>query len=256
MSMRGSLIALLLGAVTSQAAFAVSFQPARIGNQETSLANLIGFPDIPGDYTLYVRCEVRVGPAGGIFEIGCYSDPDVDSRFYRAFSLSAESATLLPASVDGENVSSLVMVTVVFRSRGGERVKAVIPNHGTNAKELGLNYIAPQRYGNNRYEPRSEIGLVWADASIDVNGQVHALEFVETKWSNREAKRYGTEYMEGNRFMPGFVDGEPYAMRFVKPIFGFRNGFMWMDDDSKCRSSSINCEEYSRSGRSRYVFDD
>ncbi len=46
-------------------------------------------------------------------------------------------------------------------------------------------------------------------------------------------------------------------MRFVKPIFGYRNGFMWEKGDSFCRNSIISCDETSRrTGQPRYLFDD
>ena len=92
---------------------------------------------------------------------------------------------------------------------------------------------------------------------MDETGQARDLNLVDTDWTTRETRRYARRYINDNDFIPGFVNGEPTAMRFLKPIFGYRNGFMWMRDASKCRSSTIDCREVSSSsGENRYVFDD
>jgi len=240
------------------AALAADFQPASIGNHENSLANRIQFPEFSGDFTVFVRCEAKVMPAGGIDEIGCYSEEKVDDAFYRAVHLAAANASVQPASVDGENVNVLMLFSVIFRQQGNERVLAVVPNHGSNAKDLGVSYIAPQKYGYSiNYRPRTELGLLWIDARMDAQGRLSEVSYLDTQWSNAEARRYAKNYVKEARFIPGFVDGKPAAMRFVKPIFGYRNGFMWDTDDSFCRDSMIACDETSkRTGRPRYLFDD
>ena len=243
--------------LTTAAVHGAELTPARIGNHDASIARLIEHPDVLGDHTLYLRCEAKVMLGGAIREVGCYDDAEVPDAFFEAVERVAGRATFMPAEADGEKVNALVLFTVLFRSQDGQRVTAVIPNHGTNAKAFGVNYIAPQRYGSNRFNPRADIGLLWADAQMDETGRARDLKLVDTAWTTRETRRYARRYINGNDFIPGFVDGEPTAMRFLKPIFGFRNGFMWMRDDSKCRSSTIDCREVSSSsGENRYVFDD
>ena len=247
-------VVLCLAAAAVQGA---ELTPARIGDHDTSIARLIEHPDVPGDHTLYLRCEAKVMLGGAVREAGCYDDADVPDAFFEAVERAALRATFVPAEANGERVNALVLFTVLFRSQDGHRVTAVIPNHGTNAKAFGVNYIAPQRYGSNRFNPRADIGLLWADAQMDETGKPSGLKLVDTAWTTRETRRYARRYINGNDFIPGFVNGEPTAMRFLKPIFGYRNGFMRMRDDSKCRSSTIDCREVSSSsGENRYVFDD
>ena len=149
-----------------------AMQPARIGDHATSLANTIQFPDVAGDYTRFVRCEAKIMPGGSIEELGCYADAETDPAFYRAVYLGARSATVVPAEVDGEKVSILMLLSVVFRQQGDQRVIAVVPNHGSNAKTLGMSYVAPQKYGRaNQYYPRSELGLVWVDTTMSAEGK-------------------------------------------------------------------------------------
>ena len=243
--------------LTAAAAFSADVVPARIGSHDTSLGQLIEHPDVAGDHTLYLRCEAKVMLGGAVREAGCYDDGEVPDAFFEAVERAALRATFVPAEVDGERVNALVLFTVLFRSQDGQRVTAVIPNHGTNAKAFGVNYIAPQRYGSNRFNPRADIGLLWVEAQMDETGKARDLKLVDTAWTTRETRRYARRYINGNDFIPGFVNGEPTAMRFIKPIFGYRNGFMRMRDDSKCRSSTIDCREVSSSsGENRYVFDD
>ena len=242
----------------SQSALA-NMQPALVGTHEQSLSNRIHFPDVAGDYTIFVRCEAKVQPAGNIEESGCYDDAKIDPKFFRAVRLGANSASFEPASVDGEPVAVLVLFSVIFRQQGSEQIIAVVPNHGTNAKDLGMQYTAPQKYGRkNIYLPRAELGLIWVDVKMSAEGQARDVSLLETKYTNRESKRYATSYINDNTFIPGFTKGEPTQMRFVKPIFSYRNGFMAASGDStKCGKHSIDCEEKSRSsGKTRYVFDD
>lgn len=244
--------------ITSAGAWPAETQPARIGEHGLSLAKRIVFPEVPGDYTVFIRCEAKVLPAGNIEEAGCYGDEKVDTQFYRAVQLASNSATLTPAKVDGKSASVLLLFSVIFRQQGGDRVIAVVPNHGTNAKKFGMNYTAPQRYGrNNQYLPRGEIGLLWVDATMSADGKVSAIEYIDTQWSNKETKRYAKDYMKNNSFIPGFVSGVATDMRFVKPIFGYRNGFMTDLGNSKCGNSTLSCDELSHAtGRPRFVFDD
>lgn len=252
------LILTITAVASTTAASAATFEPARIGEHDTSLAKLIRFPEVPGNYTLFVRCEAKVMLGGTIKEIGCYNDSKVDTLFFRAVSAAAGNASVLPARVDGENVNVLMLLSVVFRQQDGAQVIAVIPNHGTNAKELGMSYIAPQRYGQrNQYFPRSELGLLWVDARMDKGGKPKDIEYIETDFSNKETSRYAEKYMANNTFIPGFHNGEAVDMRFVKPIFGYRNGFMWDTDNSKCRDTAVACDERSNvTGLPRFVFDD
>ena len=233
-------------------------QPARIGEHDASLAKRIKFPQINGDVSLFLRCEAKVLPAGSIEEVGCYSNPEVDDAFFRAVYLGSTNATMLPASVDGQNVAVLALFSVAFRQQDGQRVVAIIPNHGTNVKSLGMNYIAPQRYGrNNQYLPRGELGLLWIDAEITAAGKARDISYVETEWTNKETKRYARHYVKNNTFIPGHVGGQPTTMRFVKPVFGYRNGFMVDAVKSKCGDSLVACNETSgATGRPRFVFDD
>ena len=241
------------------AAGAAADQPARIGEHETSLAKVIKFPDIAGDLSLYLRCEAKVLPGGHIDELGCYGDEEIDPEFYRAVNLAAEHATVTPASVEGENVGVLMLFSVIFRQQDDQRVIAVVPNHGTNAKQFGMSYVAPQRYGRtSMYTPRTELGLLWIDAEMSADGKARKIKYLDTEWTNKETKRYAKSYINDGLFLPGFLNGEPTAMRFVKPIFGHRNGFMQLSNgDSKCRNSTLSCDEVSRrTGRPRYAFDD
>ena len=244
-------------------AFAASaladFVPARIGSHDESLAKRISFPkDITGDISLYVRCEAKVLPAGTIDEVGCYGDENIDRNFYRAVNLGSQGATMTPASINGESVPVLALFTVLFRQQGDERVVAVIPNHGTNASEFGLNYVAPQRWGRrNQFIPRTDLGLLWVDSMMSKEGEVSQIKYIDTEWTNKETRRYAKSYVENNLFIPGFVNNEPVAMRFVKPIFGYKNGFMIHKESSFCYDSLIACDETSgTTGRPRFVFDD
>lgn len=152
----------------------------------------------------------------------------------------------------------LALFSVLFKQQDDQRLVGVIPNHGTNAQSHGLNYVAPQRYGRgNMYRPRTDLGLLWLDATISVEGRASDISYIETEWSNRETERYAKSYINENRFIPGFVDNAPTEMRFVKPIFGYKNGFMIHPEDSKCIDTLIVCDETSGvTGQPRFAFED
>ena len=235
-----------------------TWQPAQFGQHPESLAKMIKFPEVEGNFTTYVRCEAKIFPGGSIDEVGCYNDPKVDDVFFRAIHIGANGATVQPAKVGGEEVSVLTLFTVVFAQKDGQQMVATVPNHGTNVKALGMNYIAPQKYGrSNKYHPRTELGLLWLDATMSVSGEASNIKQIKTKRSNTETRRYAKRYLTDNTFIPGFYNGEPTEMRFVKPIFGYRNGFLWNADKTKCRDSRTTCDEQSNAtGKPRFVFDD
>jgi len=247
-----------LALVTAAPAWSALTEPARIGDHAKSLTNRIEFPAIDGDFTIFVRCEAKVFPAGNIDEIGCYSEGDLDPAFYRAVSIAGASASVLPAMVNGDRVSILMLFSVIFKQQGDTQTIVVVPNHGTNAKSLGLSYIAPQRYGRGiRYTPRAELGLLWIDAMMSAQGKASKIKYLETRWTNKETKRYAKSYINDNTFIPGHLNGTATKMRFVKPIFGYRNGFMWDHDTSRCKASTISCDEVSNiTGKPRFAFDD
>jgi hypothetical protein len=253
----GIVFILMSGLLTSLAQ-AAEMIPARIGEHDKSLAKQIDFPNVPGDYTLFVRCEAKVLPAGNIEEIACYNNKDVDDAFFRAIQMAANNATVEPATVEGENVSLLMLFTVIFRQQEDNRVIAVVPNHGTNAQELGISYIAPQRYGRSiQYTPRTELGLLWIDAKMSSTGELTDVQYIKTQWSNKEAERYAKSYVRDCKFIPGHQNNQPVAMRFVKPIYGYRGGFTWDTEDTRCRDSLVSCDETSRTtGKPRFVFED
>jgi hypothetical protein len=253
-----TLFAASLCILIANQSWAVSMQPARIGEHENSLAKRIKFPDVEGDFTVFLRCEAKILPAGNVEELGCYSDEKIDEAFYRAVKLAESNASVTPATVDGKKVSILMLFTVVFKQQDDTRIIAVVPNHGTNAQELGMSYIAPQRYGRGmQYRPRSNLGLLWIDAEMSAAGEPSEIKYLDTKWTNKEAERYAKSYINDCTFIPGHLNGEPTSMRFVKPIFGYRNGFMWDIDNTRCRDSAISCDETSgTTGRARFVFDD
>ncbi len=252
------LLALALAPAPHPVMATAATTPARLGDHDTSLVKRIRFPDVSGNFTLYVRCEAKVAPGGNINEIGCYDEERKDAAFYRAVHLAANNATVIPARVDGEPTNVLMLFSVIFRQQGTQRTIAVLPNHGTNAKTFGLDYIAPQKYGYTiQYYPRAELGLLWLDGNMDAQGELSAVNYLKTEWDTAETRRYARKYVEQARFIPGHVNGQPQSMRFVKPIFGYKNGFMWDKGDTFCRDSIINCDEKSnRTGRTRYVFDD
>ena len=256
--MRHALLIFVVGLISVTSAWATKMQPAQLGNQGTSLVNQIKFPKIEGDFTVFVRCEAKVLPQGHIDDIDCYTEKEVRAEFYRAIHLAAGKATVLPAKVDGENVNVLMLFTAVFRQQAGAQTLAVVPNHGTNAKDLGISYVAPQKFGYTiQYWPRTELGLLWVDGQMDTDGNLTHVEFLETQSSNTETRRYARAYAEHARCIPGWLNGQPTAMRFVKPIYGYRNGFAWDKGDSFCRDSIISCDETSRrTGRPKYLFDD
>ena len=237
---------------------AATMLPAGIGEHENSLAKTVVFPEVAGNYTIFLRCEAKVMLGGSVDEIGCYDDNKVDEAFFRAVYLGAKSATVTPALVDGKNVNVLMLLSVIFKQKDEQKLIVVVPNHGTNAKDFGMSYAAPQKYGRaNQYQPRTELGLVWVDAMMSANGKVSQATYIDTKFSNKETHRYAKKYVTNNTFIPGHMNGEPTAMRFIKPIFGYRNGFVKHRDNSRCRDSAVACDERSNAtGKPRYVFDD
>lgn len=236
---------------------AASFQPAMIGDHDFSLAQRVKMPKVKGDFTVFVRCEAEVGATGNIRTNGCYNDADVSGKFFKAVELASNRARFVPASVEGERVNVVALYTVVFRQKDGSQHVAVIPNHGTNAQQFGINYVAPQRYGRppkirgldlRNYDGggddkdglRTRTGLQWVEAQIDELGRCTEAEVIRTSRSSRGGSRMAKRVVDEGPFIPGFVNGQPQAMRYIEPFYGESDGFLWFDK-TKCRADNMGC---------------
>ena len=250
-------VAGLVGVTFCISGYAASFEPAQIGTHDFSLANRIKMPRVKGDFTVFVRCEAEVGASGKIRRNGCYDDADVDDKFFKAVELAANRARFVPARVDGEPVKVLALYSVVFRRQGDVDRVGVIPNHGTNAQDFGINYVAPQRYGTPSKvrgidyrdlsgagdDPdglRTRTGLQWVEAEIDGRGRCRSATVIRTAQSSKGGMRMAKRVVDSGPYIPGFVNSQPVAMRYIEPFYDERGGFLWYDK-TKCRADAMTC---------------
>lgn len=123
---------------------------ARFIDGEHSLQNLIEFPDVEGDVALFLYCELRVYPSGGIRGNFCFPSENVDPSFRKEVSTAAKLARASPAIVNGKARTVHLYYRVFFFQKDGASEVGVISNWGHDEDKYGISYEAPQRYSDYR----------------------------------------------------------------------------------------------------------
>ncbi len=213
--------------------------PAQFGRGEHSLPSLLACPTADADLeaTLKVFCQAALTADGSVRRNGayCFSTDDGSFAYVRAALEASDNARFEPATVDGQPVPVLINYQLLFRLQGGGCRVAAIPNHGANAGSLGLAYYAPQVIDDDEaglwrtqlFRPTGSGGsLVSArgvafvlSAQVDAHGRVHDARLVENNFAPRTDVRRALAKLRRARFIPGYVDGEPAAVRYVYYLY-------------------------------------
>lgn len=198
--------------------------PARLREDEESIESGLHVPDGLEWGKYDVHCEVRVLASGIPFRVTCYAlDSGVPRKLVDAIRRAAQRAKFIPAMRNGKpaQVYMVIMVRTVI-GRGGPLV-LVLPNNGVEHERLGLFYIAPQRFNEfswgSAYEGAPPGTLIWQKLWIDEHGKVTRWETTNASGARQRDVEAVRRSVENMRFMPGFVEGKPMAMRYVEPAF-------------------------------------
>lgn len=226
---------LLLGSTCSAAPAGADFggvRPALPGSGPDSLVERTDCP--PGDvaeHTVVVFCETEVLEDGRTRRPYCFRGArDGARRHVRAATRGLEDAVFESAVVDGREVHVYTKLRVVFVHDEAQCRVHALPNWGVNGAAFGLDYIAPQeiqeggswfarakrRIGRDRRGGLGGAGSAMFVASVLVHEDGSASD-ARLERNVIELQRFEAEALRAlgtARFVPGFHEGRPVAMRF------------------------------------------
>lgn len=205
-----------------------SFRPAMIGKHETSMIHLIKFPRIKKDIQTAIKCEGEIGESGRFLANACFNG---DKKFQRPILKASETATAIPARINGEPRSVYMLYTVIYRKSGESEQVMVIPNHSANLQAYGLAYVSPQRLVHKRYEynlncpSRPFYHLV--SAQIDTDGKISDIQLSKKDKKCPSCRRCVERIAAMSSYIPGFVTSGPVAMRYEEVFFQRSGSVSW-----------------------------
>ena len=119
---------------------------ARFVDGEQSLQRLIEFPNVDGDVSITVFCELTVIASGELRDNFCYQTERGDMPFRIAVDAAVRLAEASPAVADGKAQTVKLHYRVVFHRQGGATRLGVYSSWGDDVDKHGIEYEAPQRY--------------------------------------------------------------------------------------------------------------
>lgn len=195
------------------------------GSGETSLQELIKFPELKGDTTATIRCAARVEDNGKMKDNGCAATSPADQVFIEPIVKAAKKARLTPAQADGRPMEIYFQYRVEFVKKGDEATVNVYPNPGVqeNIEAYGADHVAAQRaIGKEKWQdvcPERAEYLVWLKAHVAEDGTPSNLSLTHGG-GIRPTPRCQEAILssaEASVFFPALADGEPVPSTYVEP---------------------------------------
>ena len=201
---------------------------ARFIDGEHSLQNLIEFPDVEGDVSLILNCELSVYPSGGITRNRCFPSEGVDPSFRKAVSAAAKLARASPAIVDGKARPVHLYYRVLFFQKDGTAEVGVFSNWGHDVDKYGISYEAPQRYSHYRMPNKCRYllrgALLLSTVLIGKDGTLTSdVVFVpqlDRTPDQRKCANGIKALLEKAKYIPGHYAGTPVEATFVEAWSG------------------------------------
>lgn len=194
-----------------------------------------------------IQCQTFVETDGDLTDYYCVP-PDIseDQKVTQLVIRGLEDLTFVPARMDGAPVRVLMSFHVAIRCAEDSCTVESFANHGNHAKELGLDYIAPQpvlsgqawyagyedklewihgympslsfRFNQLGWPMRSLIEVAVDAEGVAGRGCIRSMRLMGDDEEERNRKKLD-ETMRSigeTRFIPGFSDGQPVAMTFFE----------------------------------------
>ena len=200
--------------------------PARFGDGEKSLGQLIRFPELRGDTTVAISCIGILTGRGKLDQNQCYRQNPGDETFIAEILRASKKARLIPATSGGRPVDVVFQYRVQFKKEGEEQSLLFAANSGyeENVLAYGANHIGAQRVmAKETWQkscPRQAKFVVLARANVDYDGTPGAVTIEHgTGIAITDACREALEQnMLDSRFIPAFADGESVPSTFIEPF--------------------------------------
>ncbi|MFQ6005547.1 MAG: energy transducer TonB [Woeseia sp.] len=199
--------------------------PARLGDGEQSLQQLIQFPSWRGDAAISILCGARLAADGEFLDTYCWGFDNRKFYYIREIQKVADDARALPATLNGENKAVWLQYSVEFKKVGDDKSIKVYPNWGFNREAYGTDYISPQLYNAPKRSMRCRKDMSFTvSMQIDEAGAIHDPEIVSGKASDKCREKL-SEFIQHAKYIPASVDGKPVPVKYVD--FWFQSSDRW-----------------------------
>lgn len=223
----------LISTLLPLSVYATAYAPASFGNSVDTLKKSITLPASFGEgvKTVSVYCQADVMTSGNINQVICYENSPLVSM--QAITESAlQSATFVPASVDGKNVPVRMQFRVVYSLNNSQAPIVLLPNLGTLQAQYGTDYVAPQERldqgswyvgyssdNQNAGKPFfANAKITRVMAKVEVNGGVESVSTIEAALRKKNDADHIESALKKSQFIPGFVANQPTAMHYIAVV--------------------------------------
>jgi len=218
------LVALLVLAAALPAA--AERQPAGMIEDEKSLLQVLGFPDIKGDFERAIVCAGIVKTNGKMDGGGCYVVQPGDEVYVGAISQALKKARWVPATIDGKAVEAYLQYRVLFVQKGEDRRVGFLPNPGyiENVEAYGPKHIAAQRVvgkeGWQKVCPNYAKFSVLAKAHVSFEGVPSSISVSDGAGLpiSDTCRQAIIDTLERSQYIPATVDGETVPSTYTEPF--------------------------------------
>ena len=222
----GVLCLLALLALTAAEPASAQRQPAGMVEDDKSLLNILGFPDIKGDFERAIVCAGIVMTNGKMDGGGCYVIQPGDEVYVGAISQALKKARWLPAVIDGKAVQAYLQYRVLFVQKGEDRRVGFLPNPGyvENVEAYGPKHIAAQRVvGKENWQkvcPNYAKFSVLAKAHVSFEGVPSSASVSDGAGLpiSDTCRRAIIDTLQRSLYIPATVDGETVPSTYTEPF--------------------------------------
>jgi len=207
------------------------FVPAGFTKGLEAAAAEIEFPKYKKDLSLNINCTANVSTTGDVESYFCLDYlGGADTKFRRAAEKFIASASISPASVDGEPVPVRFYFRVFFGRKGDLYAVGVYPNWSDNAQKYGHEYQAPQRYNQDPSGPTCNSVGGLSKVAVGTDGK--AAGDVDLVMSYGVPEHLGTcenwfmQKVTDGSYIPGHHEGKPVAATYCE-LGGDPEWFTW-----------------------------
>jgi len=219
-----SLLALL--AFTAAVPAFAQRQPAGMVEDDKSLLNVLGFPDIKGDFERAIVCAGIVKTNGKMDGGGCYVIQPGDEVYVGAISQALKKARWLPAVIDGKAVEAYLQYRVLFVQKGEDRRVGFLPNPGyvENVEAYGPKHSAAQRVvGKENWQkvcPNYAKFSVLAKAHVSFEGVPSSISVSDGAGLpiSDTCRQAIIDTLQRSLYIPATADGETVPSTYTEPF--------------------------------------
>jgi len=199
------------------------WSPATFGDKGEDFLQNLSLPRLDDGDLLIIRCAAGVTRSGLVIAPVCHEDLDHPGHSRMAVAEVHKEVNLFriqSAKVEGRAVRVWFNFSVVYRQVEDDQQKQLLHNNLYNVDELGVNYIAAQRYNTRSWGRSCSISQlpVLLEAKISEVGEISERGYSGESESDRCVSAIDNAVSKSS-FIPAHLDGNPVESTYIEVFF-------------------------------------